>query len=145
MTRYLEDVRVGEEIPALVRRPSRLQLFRFSAVTWNAHRIHYDRDYAAEEGYADVLVQSHLHGCYLMDTLLAWAGAGAHVVAFGWRNAAVAVPGDTLTCTGRVVDVSSEGEVSCELEERNQRGELCAPATATVRLERRARGGGADG
>ena len=27
-------------------RPSRLQLFRFSAVTWNAHRIHYDEAYA---------------------------------------------------------------------------------------------------
>ena len=35
-------------------------LFRFSALTYNAHRIHYDRDYAAEEGYPDLVVHGPL-------------------------------------------------------------------------------------
>jgi hydroxyacyl-ACP dehydratase HTD2-like protein with hotdog domain len=134
IARSLEDVRVADVIEPVVRRPSRLQLFRFSAVTWNAHRIHYDAVYAAEEGYPDVLVQSHLHGCYLLGTLLAWTGPSAQVVRFGWRNENLAVPGDTLTCSGRVVEITANGEVRCELEERNQRGELCAAATGTVLL-----------
>ena len=29
-------------------------LFRFSALTYNAHRIHYDHAYAATEGYPDL-------------------------------------------------------------------------------------------
>ncbi len=33
-----------------------LRLFRFSAVTYNGHRIHYDHRYAAEEGYPDLVV-----------------------------------------------------------------------------------------
>lgn len=42
-------------------------LFRYSAVTWNSHRIHYDLDYATRvEGYPDLVV----HGP-LLATLLA--------------------------------------------------------------------------
>lgn len=36
--------------------PHEIDLFLFSAVTWNPHRIHYDRDYARTEGYPDILV-----------------------------------------------------------------------------------------
>ena len=36
--------------------PHEVDLFLFSAITWNPHRIHYDRDYARVEGYPDILV-----------------------------------------------------------------------------------------
>ena len=35
-------------------------LFRFSALTYNAHRIHYDRDYVPLEGYPDLVVHGPL-------------------------------------------------------------------------------------
>lgn len=42
-------------------------LFRFSALTFNAHRIHYDRDYAMQvEGYPALVV----HGPYIATLLL---------------------------------------------------------------------------
>ena len=31
-------------------------LFKYSAITYNSHRIHYDLNYAREEGYTDLLV-----------------------------------------------------------------------------------------
>jgi hydroxyacyl-ACP dehydratase HTD2-like protein with hotdog domain len=42
-----EDVKPGVALTPLVKRPTTVQLFRFSAVTWNAHRIHFDKPYAA--------------------------------------------------------------------------------------------------
>lgn len=42
------------------------KLFRFSALTFNAHRIHYDRDYAKIENYPALVV----HGPYLAFLLL---------------------------------------------------------------------------
>lgn len=43
-------------------------LFRFSALTFNAHRIHYDRDYAiAEEGYPGLVVHGPLTAMLLSD------------------------------------------------------------------------------
>jgi len=46
-------------------------LFRFSALTFNAHRIHYDRDYACEvEYYPGVVVQGPFVAMLLLDHLL---------------------------------------------------------------------------
>jgi 3-methylfumaryl-CoA hydratase len=45
-------------------------LFRFSALTYNAHRIHYDRDYATKvEGYAGLVVQGPFLAVLLIDHL----------------------------------------------------------------------------
>ena len=43
-------------------------LFRFSAVTINAHRIHYDHPYATQvEGYPDLVVQGPLTAILLAE------------------------------------------------------------------------------
>src|SRR5204863_8799842 len=45
-------------------------LFRYSALTFNAHRIHYDRRYATEvEGYPGLVVHGPLIATLLMDLL----------------------------------------------------------------------------
>ena len=45
-------------------------LFRFSALTYNAHRIHYDRDYATGvEGYPGLVVHGPLQAMLLADAL----------------------------------------------------------------------------
>ncbi|QAY95502.1 protein dehydratase [Methylovirgula ligni] len=46
---------------------SSVLLFRFSALTFNAHRIHYDRDYArGAEGYPDIVVHGPLQVTLLL-------------------------------------------------------------------------------
>lgn len=126
----------GDAMTPLVVVPTEVQLFRFSAVTWNAHRIHYDLAYARDvEGYPGILVQSHLHGCFLMQAALNWAGPGAEVHAFSWQNRGIAIPGDELTCTGVVTSVvRADGRVrvALDLEERNTGGDLCAPGKITI-------------
>ncbi|WP_137752151.1 MaoC family dehydratase N-terminal domain-containing protein [Sphingopyxis sp. L1A2A] len=61
---------VEPEPAAAVRRvtPDPVLLFRYSALTFNAHRIHYDRDYAGNvEGYAGLVVQGPLIATLLID------------------------------------------------------------------------------
>ena len=42
-------------------KPDSILLFRFSALTYNAHRIHYDQDYARNvEGYPNVIIHAPL-------------------------------------------------------------------------------------
>lgn len=138
-TLKFEDVEPGKAIPPLEHRPTAVQLFRFSAATWNSHRIHYDQAYAAAEGYPDVLVQSHLHGAFLLRMVTRWAGPHARVRKFAWQNRHYAVPGDVLTCTGTVEETFLEdgaGLVRCSLEERNQDDIVCAPGWAIIELPR---------
>jgi hydroxyacyl-ACP dehydratase HTD2-like protein with hotdog domain len=48
--------------------PDTVLLFRFSALTWNAHRIHYDRTYATEvEGHQDLVVHGPLLAMLLLE------------------------------------------------------------------------------
>jgi 3-methylfumaryl-CoA hydratase len=48
--------------------PTTRTLFQFSALTYNAHRIHYDRDYARDaEGYPGLVVHGPLQALYLAE------------------------------------------------------------------------------
>ncbi|KQZ77019.1 acyl-CoA dehydrogenase [Sphingopyxis sp. Root214] len=73
--------------------PDPVLLFRYSALTFNAHRIHYDRDYAQNvEGYAGLVVHGPLIATLLMDHLLRTA-PGATPRRFSFRAEAPLIDG----------------------------------------------------
>jgi 3-methylfumaryl-CoA hydratase len=66
--------------------PDPVLLFRYSALTFNSHRIHYDRDYAmGQEGYAGLVVQGPLTATLLLD-LLQREIPGEQVATFQFRS-----------------------------------------------------------
>lgn len=129
----MKSVKLGTMLPVLEIRPTAVSLMRFSSVTWNPHRIHYDESYAATEGYPGVLVHGHLHGAWLLTAVRGWAVGCGRVERFSWQNRHYAVPGDTLTITGEVTAVDGD-LVTVELVEKNQDGVVCAPGRAVVRM-----------
>jgi 3-methylfumaryl-CoA hydratase len=65
--------------------PDPVLLFRYSALTLNGHRIHYDRPYATgEEGYEGLVVHGPLLATLLMDSLRSEL-PGARVRSFSFR------------------------------------------------------------
>jgi 3-methylfumaryl-CoA hydratase len=64
--------------------PDPMLLFRFSAATFNSHRIHYDREYAGTEGYPGLVVHGPLIATLLMDLFLRNHSGGA-VTRFSFR------------------------------------------------------------
>ncbi|MBS0320776.1 MAG: MaoC family dehydratase N-terminal domain-containing protein [Proteobacteria bacterium] len=65
--------------------PTATLLFRYSALTFNGHRIHYDRPYAtADEGYPGLVVHGPLIATLLLD-LLHGALPGRDVATFEFR------------------------------------------------------------
>jgi 3-methylfumaryl-CoA hydratase len=65
-------------------RPTTVDLFRYSAATYNGHRIHYDQAYArGEEGYPDLVVHGPFTAAKLYD--LATRIAGAPLKSFSFR------------------------------------------------------------
>ena len=64
--------------------PTRVDLFRYSAATYNSHRIHYDQSYVRdEEGYPDLVVHGPFTAARLCD--LAARTAGAPLKEFSFR------------------------------------------------------------
>jgi 3-methylfumaryl-CoA hydratase len=65
--------------------PDDVLLFRYSALTFNGHRIHYDRRYVTEvEGYPGLIVHGPLIATLLMD-LLRRNAPGAQVASFHFK------------------------------------------------------------
>lgn len=82
-------------------RPDAVLLFRYSALTFNSHRIHYDRDYArGEEGYASLVMQGPLSATLLLD-LLHGELPHAAVAAFEFRAIRPLLEGVPLQLQGR--------------------------------------------
>ncbi|TFY65018.1 hypothetical protein EVJ58_g2241 [Rhodofomes roseus] len=64
--------------------PSATTLFRFSALTFNGHFIHLDREYAATEGYPERLVHGPLTALMLLD-VFSMQFPDSMISSFGYR------------------------------------------------------------
>ena len=117
---------------------STVLVFRYSAATWNTHRIHYDKAYALAEGYPDVLVQSHLHGAFLARYCSDWAGEDGRLMELGLRVRRFAIAGETLIVAGVVSALDRLGDdraaVTLELTE-TRASDLETAVTGTARID----------
>lgn len=108
-------------------RPDPVLLFRYSALTFNSHRIHYDHEYAmGVEGYPGLVVHGPLIATLLLDGL-ARAEPGARVRRFAFRAVAPVFHIDTFEVCGKR---ASDGKVV--LWARKPSGALCMEATAEI-------------
>ena len=79
--------------------PDPVLLFRYSALTMNGHRIHYDRPYAmGEEAYPGLVVHGPLQATLLADH--ARRNLGRPLATFDFRGASPAFDGTTLHICG---------------------------------------------
>lgn len=129
----------GMPIPALVKVPTPMQLFMFSAATWNRHLIHYNTEFAASDGLANVAVHRALIGGFLAQMLTDWIGDDGDIATLEWSVRGSAAINEPLSCKGTVTSMQSSGDdqlVTLEIWAENHRGEKIAPGNAEVRLTR---------
>lgn len=109
-----------------VLKPDPALLFRFSALTYNGHRIHYDRDYAVrEEFYPALVVHGPLLATALLD-LLERGRPGVPVRTFSFRALRPAFDTDTLQLCA-----AAEGDM-VELWTQDAQGQVGMTARATL-------------
>jgi 3-methylfumaryl-CoA hydratase len=104
--------------------PDPVLLFRYSALTMNAHRIHYDLPYARdEEAYPELVVHGPLQATLLAD--LAQSSLSAPLRTFDYRGLAPAFSGTMLTAWGE----PNEGGAALWTEQSGNRN-MSATVTA---------------
>lgn len=100
----VDDARPEDHGPWAFRRrveTSAPMLLRFSSLTFNPHRIHYDLPYATQtEGYPGLLVHGTLTAALLLDTCAAAVGVEA-IARVTLRARRPAFCGTTLTLAGQ--------------------------------------------
>ena len=137
---YLDDVKVGDELPPLVKGPiQQIQLTRYAGASGDFNPIHQDDEFAKAAGMGGVFGHGMLTMGFVAQSLTDWAGAGA-VRKVGVRFAGLVRLKDTVTCRGRITSVSrgnGAGLVDLDLWAENQRGEKVVTGKATVALPAR--------
>jgi hydroxyacyl-ACP dehydratase HTD2-like protein with hotdog domain len=127
----------GAEIPALVKHPSPMQLFMFSATTWNRHLIHYNTEFAISDGLQNVAVHRALIGGFFSQMLSDWLGQAGTIRTLAWSVRGSAAIDKPLTCRGKLLERRLDGDerlVSCEVWAENHEGETIVPGTALLQL-----------
>jgi 3-methylfumaryl-CoA hydratase len=122
---------IGDVLPPLKHTATALQLFRYSAVTWNPHRIHFDESYARQEGHAGLALHSHLRAALALRCITEGLGPDWQVTNFAYRlRQPVYAPAD-LVYTARVT--AAEADIlTVDLSEETASGELGFEGTAQV-------------
>jgi 3-methylfumaryl-CoA hydratase len=114
-------------VAAFCRRWRCRAAFRYSALAFNGHRIHYDRSYVTEvEGYPGLIVHGPLIATLLVD-LLRRERADARLAAFEFRAVSPLFDTAPFTVCGRFDDTTH-----ATLWARGPQGQLAMQARAEI-------------
>jgi len=137
---YFDDVKVGDELPPLVKGPiQQIQLTRYAGASGDFNPIHQDDEFAKAAGMGGVFAHGMLSMGFVGQVVTDWAGAG-QVRKLGVRFAGLVRLKDTVTCRGRVLARSSKDDVNLvdlEVWAENQKGDKVVTGKATVALPTR--------
>jgi acyl dehydratase len=130
------SVAVGEEIPALSRLVTQDQINAYAEASGDANPIHVNEEFARMVGLPGTIAHGMLDMAILTEAVSRWAGGADRVASIRCRFSKPLLPGDTITCTGTVVEIDEkEGIATLEVGATSDRGEkVLTNGRATVRL-----------
>jgi acyl dehydratase len=128
------DIAVGDVLPAL-ELPMTATLIAAGAIaTRDFMPVHHDRSYAAQQGAPDIFMNILSDTGYCSRFLTDWAGPDAMIKRLAIRLGVPVFPGHTLTYTGEVASIRTEGD-ECVVEvDFRAAGDLGHHVTGTATL-----------
>jgi acyl dehydratase len=132
---------VDDALPTAVVGPlTRTDLARYAGAGGDFHPLHHDETFARAAGFPSVFAMGLLHAGVLSMRLARWVGPD-NVRRIAVRFTSQVWPGDTLTCSGRVIAVEQVAGVplaQLELEVTRQTGDVVIRASAVAQVAERA-------
>ncbi|MBU3700794.1 MAG: acyl dehydratase [Acidimicrobiia bacterium] len=128
--------KVGDELPELALEMTATRIVAGAIATRDFMPVHHDRDYAQQQGAADIFMNILSTNAYCGRYLSDWGGPDSLVRSLSIRLGVPVHPGSTLRFTGRVTDVEPSGDeqlVHIDLRAANEMGDH-ATGTAIVAL-----------
>lgn len=127
---------VGDEMTPLSRTVTQEQINAYADASGDHNPIHVDPDFAVAVGLPGTIAHGLLDMAILTESVARWAGGYEQVASVSCRFSKPLLPGQTITCSGRVIDVDeSNRTATLELEATSSSGErVLTNGRATVRL-----------
>ncbi len=134
----LRSIAIGDEMTPLLRTVTQDQINAYAEASGDHNPIHVDPDFARSVGLPGTIAHGLLDMGILTEAVARWAGGYEQVASVTCRFSKPLLPGETITCTGRVVEIDhSQGIATLEVEAVSSRGErVLTNGRASVRLPR---------
>jgi acyl dehydratase len=127
------NVRVGQELPELVKHPTTRQLVQYAGAQGDFYEIHYDQAYAKSVGLPGVILHGLLKAAFLGQLVTDWLGDDGTLEAFEVSYRGIDQPGRPYRCRGTVTRVDGK-QAELEVWGEDESGKKTTVGTATVRL-----------
>ncbi len=127
-------VKVGDEIPELVKHPTTRQLVQYAGASGDFYEIHHDQDFARSVSLLGVILHGLLKAGYLGQLLADWVGDRGTLKSFEVSYRGVDVPGKPYRCRGRITKVDGKN-VELDVWGEDENGQKTTLGTATVQLD----------
>ena len=133
-TEQVRTYRENDSLPVVTKTITQEKINRYAGASGDHNPLHLDPAFAATTQFGGTIAHGMLVLAYISEMMIAafgeaWLMGGRMKVRF--RGAAR--PGDTVTASGRVVG-NDGGKTSCEVECRNQTGDVLVSGDAEVTI-----------
>ncbi len=126
-------VKIGDEIPDLVKHPTTRQLVQYAGASGDFYEIHYDQEFARGVALPGVILHGLLKAGYLGQLITDWLGDRGTLKTLDVSYRGIDVPGRAYRCRGRITRVDGD-EVELEIWGEDPEGKRTTVGTATVEL-----------
>jgi hydroxyacyl-ACP dehydratase HTD2-like protein with hotdog domain len=125
------SLKIGDEIPELIKHPTTRQLVQYAGASGDFYEIHYDQEFARSVALPGVILHGLLKAGYLGQLITDWLGDRGTLKTFDVSYRGLDVPGQPYRCRGRVTRVNGN-EVELEIWGEDPGGKKTTVGTATV-------------
>ena len=127
-------VKVGDEIPELVKHPTTRQLVQYAGASGDFYEIHYDQDFARSVSLPGVILHGLLKAGFLGQLVTDWLGDRGKLKSFEVSYRGIDVPAKAYRCRGRITRVDGR-DVELEIWGEDEGGQKTTIGSATVELD----------
>ena len=131
---YLEDISDGMDIPTIKKNPTTQQLVKYAGASGDFYQIHYDMDYAKNNGLPGVILHGALKNAFLAQLLPDWIGPVGTLNKLEVQYRGMDLPGVPVYAKGNVKEISSNGTINCEIWLEKEDGEKTTVGKAVITL-----------
>ena len=138
--RYFEDIEEGSEVPTLRKDPTAQQLVKYAGASGDFYQIHYDVNFAKNNGLPDIILHGALKNAFLGQLMTDYVGFDGTLKKLSCQYRAMDIPGTPVFAKGTVVKKyveENENIIECEIWLENEEGQKTTPGYAIVSLPNR--------
>lgn len=133
-----DDVKEGQEIPELRKKPGVTQLVKYAAGGGDFNPLHHDPAFPQAKAIGSIIVHGRFKYASLGQLVSDWLAHRGRIVKLSCQYRGMDFPDEEMVCGGRVVRKwQEEGRklVQLELWTKNEQGKVTTPGAAVVALD----------